>query len=331
MDENPKNYTFGLEIVSPLFQEYNQFINEVERIFALIRKYGYTDESTGFHISISFKDQNQKIDLVKLILLVGEKYVAKLFGRETNDYCAQLKPMIIKHISNMEDFGSMSLENYTDMLVNSLQKHKDYSINISQLKNNGRIEFRMLGGAEYNEKIEYVKESIKRFFYILQIATDPDFERKTYLKKLGNLVSTAKERNYFAAADGNINNLIKKHNLGMLIRINDVYFNDIAKKAVVHLAQSLEFKENNYSDNERIYKNTYTPEFITGKINQYMSSIIYNIIHIDFKTIPAQVRRLKELVKENNITYSVLGNYIKVEFFDDKNNIEKLKYLGVIR
>ena len=96
----------ALELVSPPMQ-IKESLDYIKKIFSWMQKKKYyTNETTGFHMSISFKDKEQtrKIDPLKFTLFMGEEYVMKTFRR------------------TMEDFEAMGQDSYAEPLIRNLKK-----------------------------------------------------------------------------------------------------------------------------------------------------------------------------------------------------------------
>ena len=73
---------------------------------------------------------------------------------------------------------------------NALSKQKFSSVEITKLSQ-GYLEFRIAGGAGYEDDFEKVRDTTLRFVTALEIACDPKAERKEYLKKLSRVLGYA--------------------------------------------------------------------------------------------------------------------------------------------
>ena len=75
----------GLEFVSPPMP-IDEMIDQLNEVQKWAKGYGcYTNDSTGLHINISVPGfSRDKLDFVKLALLLGDKYVLEQFGRSSN-------------------------------------------------------------------------------------------------------------------------------------------------------------------------------------------------------------------------------------------------------
>ena len=64
-------------------------VNDLDKVKKWADKHNcYTNKSTGLHINISVPDYSlEKLDYIKLALLMGDQYVLDQFGRAGNTYC----------------------------------------------------------------------------------------------------------------------------------------------------------------------------------------------------------------------------------------------------
>jgi hypothetical protein len=77
----------GLEFVSPPMP-IDELLKDLNAVKAWAGRMGvYTNQSTGLHINISVPEYSKdRLDFVKLALLLGDEYVLDLFGRASNTY-----------------------------------------------------------------------------------------------------------------------------------------------------------------------------------------------------------------------------------------------------
>lgn len=198
----------GWEIVTkplPASQAYFQ----LEKILAFISKYGITNSSCGLHINISNENISQ-IDELKLISLVEEEKIAKMFNRENNPYCElwksrfdllyneilPSKKIIDKKSAFADNIKAMIIysryglfpngEKYeiAKKIINYYSAFSKYaSINFSKLsKRYPYIEFRMIGGKNYQDF--FIKPLVKELIDNTVEATKSKF--KTSINKLVN-------------------------------------------------------------------------------------------------------------------------------------------------
>ena len=194
----PDDYdSAGLEFVSPPMP-IDEMISDFNKVVAWAKKTGcYTNDSTGLHINVSVPDfSREKLDYVKLALLLGDEYVLSEFDREGNTFCKsalkQVKDNIRENPANAKKLLDGMKEGLSDIaskLVHSGSTHKYTSINTKD----GYIEFRSPGGDWLDTDIPKIENTLLRFVVALDAAVDPQKYRKEYLKKLYKLLEPSKD------------------------------------------------------------------------------------------------------------------------------------------
>jgi hypothetical protein len=179
----------GIEIVSPVFDNYEEFMSELENVLDWIteRDDFVTTDRTGIHINIGMKDMSEKIDILKLLLFMGETNIAKEFGRLYNTYAVQTLDLV-KDI--MDEKPSSNYKDSIEVINLELLRRGDKyrTVNFRRLHDNDYIEFRGMGGENYHRKWNKIKSNIGRFVRIIEISMDENAYRKDYLKKLTKLL-----------------------------------------------------------------------------------------------------------------------------------------------
>lgn len=194
----PDDYdSAGLEFVSPPMP-IDEMISDFNKVVAWAKKTGcYTNDSTGLHINVSVPDfSREKLDYVKLALLLGDEYILKEFDREGNTFCKsalkQVKDNIRDNPENAKKLLDGMKEGLSDIaskLVHSGATHKYTSINTKD----GYIEFRSPGGDWLDADIPKIENTLLRFVVALDAAVDPQKYRKEYLTKLYKLLAPSKD------------------------------------------------------------------------------------------------------------------------------------------
>jgi hypothetical protein len=194
----PDDYdSAGLEFVSPPMP-IDEMISDFNKVVAWAKKTGcYTNDSTGLHINVSVPDfSREKLDYVKLALLLGDEYVLSEFDREGNTFCKsalkQVKDNIRENPDNAKKLLDGMKEGLSDIaskLVHSGATHKYTSINTKD----GYIEFRSPGGDWLDTDIPKIENTLLRFVVALDAAVDPQKYRKEYLTKLYKLLAPSKD------------------------------------------------------------------------------------------------------------------------------------------
>ena len=180
----------GLEFVSPPLP-IDDMISDLNKVKAWADQRGcYTSKAakTGLHINVSVPGfDNDKLDYVKLALLLGDEYVLNQFGRLGNSYAASAMGIIKERIAQRpEDAAAMlqkmkiGLGELATKVVHSGSTSKFTSINTKS----GYIEFRSPGGDWLDANFDKIETTLMRFVVALDAAMDPEKYRDEYLKKL---------------------------------------------------------------------------------------------------------------------------------------------------
>ena len=204
----------GLELKSAPFPP-SVMKEEIKKIKEFVDNHdGYTNRDTGMHVNVSVPDYNiDKLDFVKLVLLLGDNYILKQFGRYGNDYAHSAFDIIKKRASEAKDtellFSKLksNMESIASKVVHSGKTNKYTSINTENKKN--YIEFRSPGNDYLGKHFDKLDATIDRFVFALDAACDPMKYRKEYLKKLVKM---------FVPKKGSIEELFIKYQAGVITR-----------------------------------------------------------------------------------------------------------------
>lgn len=194
----------GLEFVSPPMSIEEMF-DDLDRVRAWAKKRGcYTNESTGLHMNVSvpnWKGDLQKLDYVKLALLLGDEYVLNQFSRISNTYTKSAMSKVREQAQQRpEDVAALlqqmkqHLEDAATKVIHTGQTSKYTSINTKD----GYVEFRSPGGnwlADLQNDPAKIKNTLLRFVVALDAAADPEKYREEYLKKLYKLLGARTDGN----------------------------------------------------------------------------------------------------------------------------------------
>ena len=149
--------------------EYSEARIMLVKVYRLIQEIGYTTERTGLHINISFDNKFlniESINPIKLVLGISEDYIYSFFpDRKNNIYCKS-----IRNIIPFKDYDySIATSN---IMSTSLFMHsgvsKYFGVNFTCL-NQGRLEFRYIGGNDYETKIN---ETLTLLDYFVKLCYD---------------------------------------------------------------------------------------------------------------------------------------------------------------
>jgi hypothetical protein len=182
----------GLEFVSPPLP-INELLADLAKVKAWADARGcYTNKSTGLHINVSVPNFSmEKLDYVKLALLLGDEYVLKEFGRSSNTYTKSALGIVKKRIAERPEDAKAMLDQMKTHLGAAASKaihtgntDKYTSINTKT----GYIEFRSPGGDWLNANFDKIQNTLLRFTVALNAAIDPEAYREEYLKKFYKLL-----------------------------------------------------------------------------------------------------------------------------------------------
>lgn len=257
----------GVEVISPPLP-IPDFIDQAEEMLDFISEYGHTNSKTGLHINMSIKGINLKeeLDVIKLFLFHDEDFVYKHFDeRKGNLYVMSIKEKIKNAAFNPHDLEKIIKK---DKLKNKVsQGGKYYGINLENISHTGskqRIEYRYMGGNNYEDKWDNIKSMIGTYAYNLKLACDPNFKRKEYIKKINRVINKILEKDkpdYFFIllakymAD-NIFNEFTKRNIPMadvirVVKSFNNYKNEMLKTKSIDISTAIKgFKNLEYSKSE---------------------------------------------------------------------------------
>jgi hypothetical protein len=187
-----KKHDISVEIVSPPLP-INEAMTALDRVYSILEKYHcYTNSTTGLHVNISIAG-TPAIDFLKLLVFLGEKYVADMFDRLDNENAVLHLKKIRSSIDVANQYNpvsALSTDKMLQFMAKSLIKNKYASFNMAHYEDAGYVEFRIIGG-EYLNIRDQVEDTIKRFAVMMRVATNPELYRNEYLKKVYNLINNA--------------------------------------------------------------------------------------------------------------------------------------------
>ena len=201
----------GLEFISPPLP-IDEALEDVKKIKEWADEKGaYTNRTTGLHMNVSVPGFDQeKLDFVKLTLLLGDKYLLDRFGRSANTYCKSAMD-IIAEAPNAQDKELLfkrlkdNLETMASRVIHSGRVGKFTSIN----PKDNRVEFRGPGGDWLGQNFDKIEETLYRCVVALDAAVDPEKYRKEYLKKLTKM---------FAPTKGSLEDVFVQYAAGTITR-----------------------------------------------------------------------------------------------------------------
>lgn len=147
---------------------YNEARKMIIDMLAWIDKNGYTTEKSSIHLNVSFDSKKikypefiQRMDPLKFILDFNESEVYKMFpNRENSVYAKSIKWVVPKLEStyfNGQHINPMSFD---------FPNEKYYGVNFEKLQK-GYLEFRYIGGKDYQKKTSNILYLLERFLFQL--------------------------------------------------------------------------------------------------------------------------------------------------------------------
>lgn len=136
------------------------------KMLKFIQEYGYTNEKASIHFNISFSKESDKdlndLNILKLILDIDEDEIYRIFPSRKNNVYAKSVKKIIPY--KEYDFNNIDI----DIIKNSLRLPNDkyYGINFMHMnegKESQRLEFRYIGGKDYEKNIGQIAYFMDRF------------------------------------------------------------------------------------------------------------------------------------------------------------------------
>jgi hypothetical protein len=198
----PEDGDAGFEIVSPALEYTDAMEQFSETVKYLVSNGAYTTPSCGLHINVSLQGvDHNSLDYPKLVLMVGDQYLLKKFGRELNTYAISAVQQM-DNILSVAAGGGSGAKGFIEFieqvrrkldktLMHNLGDRLDFGKYTSIGLKSNRIEFRMAGGAAYLQRWESdIVPMINRFIVAYAVAANPEAYKKDYAKKLYKLASS---------------------------------------------------------------------------------------------------------------------------------------------
>ena len=176
------------------------------KILKFIQQNGFTTEKSSIHFNVSFTNECDKnlndLNVLKLILNVDEDEIYRSYpSRKSNVYAKSIKKM---DPYKEYDFNSIPI----DIVKNNLRLPSDkyYGINflyINNPKESQRLEFRYIGGKDYEKNIGQILYFFDKFIIDVSSSIDASFndndilELEVYLdKNINNFKNFSKYDNF---------------------------------------------------------------------------------------------------------------------------------------
>jgi hypothetical protein len=145
------------------------------KIIKFIQNYGYTNEKCSVHFNISFNDKDlNDLNVLKLILNTDEVEIYRSYpSRKDNVYAKTIKKIIPY---KEYDFFNIPISVVKNNM--RLPNDKYYGINfinINNEKDSQRLEFRYIGGKDYESNLGQLMYFLEKFIVSVNDSIDADF------------------------------------------------------------------------------------------------------------------------------------------------------------
>ena len=187
IEKDPSLSEGGIEITSPV-KQVHELLNDIEDMFFWIDDVGSTDSTCGFHVHMSTIKKGE-LDPIKLLMFVEEDSILKHFESRRNNSYTKSIDLLKKDYFTEEDL--MKVIQKKDVLKDLKNTEKYMGVHIIDLKDN-HVEFRYMGSGSYHKNFKAVRENIAKYAHWLEIATNPKYKRKEYLKKINVVMNKIK-------------------------------------------------------------------------------------------------------------------------------------------
>lgn len=166
-----------VELITGPMEFYEAKYNLI-KILKFIQMNGYTNDKSSIHFNISFSEKSGKnlndLNVLKLILMVDEDEIYTHYPtRKDNVYAKTIKKIIP---FKQYDFTNVGI----DVVKNNLKLPEDkyYGINflhINESREKQRLEFRYIGGKDYEKNIGKISYFLERFIIDVNNSIDVGF------------------------------------------------------------------------------------------------------------------------------------------------------------
>lgn len=146
------------------------------KIIKFIQNYGYTNEKCSIHFNISFNDKDlNDLNALKLILNIDEEEIYRTYPTRKDNVYAKTVKKIIPY--KEYDFFNIPV----NVVKNNMRLPGDkyYGINflhINNEKGSQRLEFRYIGGKDYEKNLGQLIYFMERFIIGVYDSVDADFD-----------------------------------------------------------------------------------------------------------------------------------------------------------
>ncbi len=226
--------------------------NDMKKIIDYFIENGmYSDNRSGLHLSISFNDGHSNINKNKFIVL------SQIFEMVENDQAMvreYVKDMFKYVKDDITDIIDVIVDSNPDVLVKEIVDYVNYHLRVGNFStekfhginfaqyytHEGRVELRIFGGIDYEEKIDEYFEKLIRFLHVLKVSSDDTHDKEYYqgMYKIINLVFSRATGVSLADARYRLNrteSLLSKFDMNIyelldLVKKQEEKFGDVGRK-----------------------------------------------------------------------------------------------------
>lgn len=190
------------------------------KIAKFIQNYGQTNEKCSVHYNISFNHRNlNDINILKLILNLDEDEIYRNYPSRKNNVYAKT----IKKIIPFKEYDYFNIP--ISVIKNNMRLPSDkyYGVNFSHVNNDKesqRLEFRYIGGRDYEKNIGQLIYFLERFTIDVYDAIDADFDAEDVNKLEEYLEKNIKTYKNYSKYD---NFIVDHHSVQLQIDQNSDY------------------------------------------------------------------------------------------------------------
>lgn len=185
----------GIEMISPR-QSLNDALHSLTKICDWMNEHdAKTNDSTSLKVAINIPNINEKLDPVKLVLLMDDHHAETALKGYARKYS---EPQIEVITQKIKLTGRLP-ETLDDM---ERDAHKFLGIRAGQNKMSmGILELRIAGGSGYEKSPSDLKKKIFKLVNAVEVACSPMSEKSEYLKKLIELFDSSEDNEHATKND----------------------------------------------------------------------------------------------------------------------------------
>lgn len=318
-------------------QKFTDAIVTLDIFLDWLKVNGYTNEKTSIHINLGLIHQDilksakryemRNLDILKFCLLIDEELIYKNFpNRRNNVYARSVKEIRPLSPFYTRDSGFLNKNNFR------LPDSKYFGVNFLKLQKN-YLEFRYLGGDEYEKKGFEIKECINHFISVItETLQNPDLNKvdrvnlRKYTKKYFAVTESLFDYRLFKKNYPNIEILVDLKNDENLAKL---YFDNVFKEKIYYFIIFSDLTKGtlNYdSDRGKMQihqaklKNLYNFDSYDFSECEISGGIITNSVFYDCK-IDSTIIKNSEFLSKNKISNSKLEDLLCIDVDNEFNGI----------